>query len=206
MWWDIAGEERWQGQFTPIKCIWVKVGIRKIQWSPTNDDRPWTSTTHMASLTSQRGAQCRINGKTGLKSSSTFRLFFCPNVPDVYWSLRCFFFEGLPLWWEKSERFEASLQLHVTILAPESAPAVLHQPIVLAPLAAIAHHQDAMVQGGSTNPRWFRRAVVWDILKATIARKAHVFQSTLRTEQGWFSTDLHWTNICLQDVGVGVIL
>ena len=63
MWWDIAGEERWQGQFTPIKCIWVKVGIRKIQWSPTNDDRPWTSTTHMASLTSQRGAQCRINGK-----------------------------------------------------------------------------------------------------------------------------------------------
>ena len=96
MWWDIAGEERWQGQFTPIKCIWVKVGIRKIQWSPTNDDRPWTSTTHMASLTSQRGAQCRINGKPAwnlVPHSGFFFVLMSQMFIDPY---AVFFLRGYP--------------------------------------------------------------------------------------------------------------
>ena len=158
-----AGEERWQGQFTPIKLIWVKVGICKIQWSPTENDRP--STTHMASLTSQRGAQCRINGKPawnlGVPHSGSWVLMSQMFIDPYAVELRGYPCDEKNLPWfslggnNTSERSEASLQLHVTILAPESAPAVLHQPIVLAPLAAIAHHQDAMVQGGSTNPRWF---------------------------------------------------
>mmetsp|Transcript_14029 Transcript_14029/g.33378 ORF Transcript_14029/g.33378 Transcript_14029/m.33378 type:complete len:301 (-) Transcript_14029:528-1430(-) len=44
----------------------------------------------------------------------------------------------------------AALQLHVALLAPGRSPAVLHEPIVLTVLRAIADDQDTMIQLGAT--------------------------------------------------------
>mmetsp|Transcript_62644 Transcript_62644/g.139805 ORF Transcript_62644/g.139805 Transcript_62644/m.139805 type:complete len:401 (-) Transcript_62644:246-1448(-) len=44
----------------------------------------------------------------------------------------------------------ATLQLHVTLLAPACTPTVLHEPVVLTAFRAVADYQDAMVQLGAT--------------------------------------------------------